>query len=855
MLQIYFDDVLIDNDYYTYLDNEYKLFDDNTNFRLGATACNTFKLSVDKSVVSSHPNEIKINDGTSTVYLIVDSIEEDKFTYTYTLVDKLMLFNFYYDASEIIEEKASNEEDCYLSDILADMCEKAGVELDPDYEFQNDIVVNWYDNRKQAREYLSYIAELQYGYAQINEDGKLTFKRHNSEPVKTIDIDECDDFVLGEGKTISRVVFDNGLVKYEFGDDTGATLYLNPNNVYITSEETVENIYNELVGFTFYNVSVPQCPIDSSVRAGDVIVFTDGINNYPTIAQYSLIYNGDWSGGYSLAVNTEKQQETQIIDTEEKIKNIQTIVDRVNNQMQIVVEETSETSSKISFLEQDVDGITETIKEMQYYTNENGERIPISTKIFELSRTADGLTLKSQQSGNNLFHNTMFYDFNDWSLIPNLEILEMPIPPTNPLEGMVWYCTQDYENYKAGEIYEYEGQEWVGKGLKRTDYFDPVDQNSLQIVDNEETQANYLSGRKVQFFFDGTGWGDGNVLGQYTALTTKVIPINQTEEYMTLSYKIKNNLEYGRIETELFFLKDNIRVLNMYENLILYTENRFYEADDVRNLTQEKIKVYNQNQKRIIYGIASISEPENKDLYWLSISPEDDTTGLLLKYDYENEMWILIDEQGAFVDINTNKLYNRASEYVFTYNNQNISDYVTKYVFFQIRVFIVYVEQSEEEPEPYKGLYWGNPVTNEIKRAIFDGDEFVGWELLDVTNDVALANAGEYGIPFLFPKGTVDFGDLKLEYGDYTAWSSNQNEVCGRNAYLGSRGLEITKDNNKMFIDEDEIKATYKDTAIFNINQDEIYGKKFRTEEFELNGVIEKRINTGTRKITVRYEV
>ena len=37
---------------------------------------------------------------------------------------------------------------------------------------------------KQAREYLSYIAELQYGYAQINEEGKLTFKRHNSEPVK-----------------------------------------------------------------------------------------------------------------------------------------------------------------------------------------------------------------------------------------------------------------------------------------------------------------------------------------------------------------------------------------------------------------------------------------------------------------------------------------------------------------------------------------------------------------------------------------------------------------------------------------------------------------------------------------------
>ena len=108
MLKIYFDDVLIDNDYYTYLDNDYKFFDDNTNFRLGATACNTFELGVDKSVVSSHPNEVKIDDGTSTFYLIVDSVEEDKFTYTYTLVDKLMLFNFYYDAKPLIDEKQAN---------------------------------------------------------------------------------------------------------------------------------------------------------------------------------------------------------------------------------------------------------------------------------------------------------------------------------------------------------------------------------------------------------------------------------------------------------------------------------------------------------------------------------------------------------------------------------------------------------------------------------------------------------------------------------------------------------------------------------------------------------------------------
>ena len=30
--------------------------------------------------------------------------------------------------------------------------------------------------------------------------------------------------------------------------------------------------------------------MDSNIRAGDIITFTDGVNNYPTIAQYSMSY-------------------------------------------------------------------------------------------------------------------------------------------------------------------------------------------------------------------------------------------------------------------------------------------------------------------------------------------------------------------------------------------------------------------------------------------------------------------------------------------------------------------------------------------------------------------------------------
>ncbi|HHX81053.1 MAG TPA: hypothetical protein GX692_08320, partial [Acholeplasmataceae bacterium] len=276
MLKIYFDNVLVNDDAYAELTNDYKLFNDS--FYLGSTACNTFKLKILKSEVSNHPTNVKIEDDNTTFHLIVDKVEEEKGFYNYYLVDKMVDFNFNYDAKPLIDSKKDLEEDCYLSDILEDMCLKADVELD--YTLTNDIVVSWYDSRIQAREYLSFIAELEGGYACINELGKLTIKQHKQASKKTISADEVSELIIGEKKNITRVVFDNGLVKYEFGDDIGNTLYLNQNNVFITNEVVAENIYNKIVGFEFYTITVPNAPIDSSIKAGDVITFVDETNEY-----------------------------------------------------------------------------------------------------------------------------------------------------------------------------------------------------------------------------------------------------------------------------------------------------------------------------------------------------------------------------------------------------------------------------------------------------------------------------------------------------------------------------------------------------------------------------------------------
>lgn len=424
MIKVYFDNALISDDSYAALSNDYKLFADN--FYLGSTASNTFRLSVAKTAVSSHPTEIKITDDTNTYYLIVDKIYEEKNFYVYDLVDKLVLFNFNYNAKTLIDARAEDELTTTLSDILSDMCTQAGVVLDSTLTLINDIEVDWYDNTLLARDYLSYIAELQGGYARILDNGKLTIVGQKMASQATLQIDSCEDFLLGEKKTISRVVYDNGIVKYEYGDETANTLYINPNNVYITDTTVVSNIYDEVVGLEFYLIETGRCQLDPSVRAGDVITFTDGVLSYQTIAGYSASYGGgNWLGNYSLNVASKQQEETQVTGLNTQIKSIKTIVDRTNASLSIVANE--------------VEGLTDFIRNVGTTGNyikltstplSNGAVSNLSIKGFSLLGLYPGLSFPNQYTypGALSMYTLVFDSVSTFNATPKYVYINSPIP-------------------------------------------------------------------------------------------------------------------------------------------------------------------------------------------------------------------------------------------------------------------------------------------------------------------------------------------------------------------------------------------------------------------------------------------
>ena len=393
-MEIYFDDKLINEDYYTALSTNFALFSDT--FYLGSTASNIYNISIAKEAIVNHPNIVLVKDkGTLIATLVVDKVEENDFEYKYTLTDKMVNLEFNYDASEIFNNGGAT-----LLEIAQDICNKAGIELATmDFRGYNK-GINWYDNTRTAREYIGYIAELNGGYAQIGKDGKLYFIKQNISSVRRISIDDCADFKIGEKHIITRVVYEQGTLKYEYGNETGNTLYLNGDNVYITEQIEVEEIFNEINGFEFYSFSTSNCPIDYTIMAGQIITFTDGINNYPTIVGYDLTYNGDWYGGYKLDVATKKQEETQVTGTSEKIRNLSIKVDRESNKITQAIQEIDDQNQKISVVEQTVNELNSKIGDIADITA--SQETLNGTVSFEKVNQSEPIYVKIYPTGTNI---------------------------------------------------------------------------------------------------------------------------------------------------------------------------------------------------------------------------------------------------------------------------------------------------------------------------------------------------------------------------------------------------------------------------------------------------------------------
>ncbi len=348
MIKLIFDGVEVDKDYYRGLSQSFILFD--KSFCLGSVPSNTFKIVLNAKANVKDFDNVKINldDSNYADVYYDDSNDSNGSKDIINLSDKMMEFEFDYDASPLIN--ASENGYVTILEILEDICSKKGVTLVTKNFNLKEKQVTWYDSTISARKYISFIATLNGGFARINRDGNLELVRYTNDIKAEININTCLGYKIGEYHKITRVVWDIGVDKWEYGNETGDTLYLDTDNPFITEESDVESIYNLINGFEFFSVKIDRCPIDSNVNVGDTIAFRNGNKLYPFIAQLEYSYNGGFRGGYDSVLNTKKIEETSVNENEKNIKSIKTRLNRDEAQLEILAEDTTENRKKIEDL-------------------------------------------------------------------------------------------------------------------------------------------------------------------------------------------------------------------------------------------------------------------------------------------------------------------------------------------------------------------------------------------------------------------------------------------------------------------------------------------------------------------------
>lgn len=501
-----------------------------------------------------------------------------------------------------------------------------------------------------------------------------------------------------------------------------------------------------------------------------------------------------------------------------------------------------ETDSQIS---QTADSIKESVKAINEQTQEKLATLELANQSLKFATKRVG--------GNNLIRNSaMINDNNFWLAHAKYPYQESDTPPDNPTEGAYWYCTANSGSYIENQMYVYNSG-WQVSELSRKsllsaqNYFAYTTSNEYW-ANGKNANENTLSGRVIKL----DGRQDYTVSHIFNI--TEPITLNQNENKMAISHFIKNSIVQGNVCVGLMFLNeaDFTEVEKPYS---LYEPGIILTPDDLKDLTKIEQIIEIPKKSDFIPVVVSNTAPTDTTKNWL-----DTMIYLPKKYNSQTSQWEILDTKMS--------LYNESSREVWTYRYFYGFYYQTPIIYDTAEIKSCYVALTfypafavytgNTEPTPYKGLYWNNKTTNLVKRAKYNDTTFVEWETLDIPSSLLPTGASlgvelfDYIVPI---KGFVEIADLKLEYNAMcTQWTQFPGEVYGKNYKMDEKGFWIQSNQNTMFIDEDEILATYKGINIFQINKDLAYFYKIQaTESIEIGNYFLKTQQINSKNMLLLY--
>lgn len=515
--------------------------------------------------------------------------------------------------------------------------------------------------------------------------------------------------------------------------------------------------------------------------------------------------------------------------------------DGVNNLTNTVINHTE----IITTLGVSVGDIDASVKELKESTEQSINDIKVTSSELNIAISNVG--------GNNLIRNSAMINGNNfWLAHAKYPYQESDIPPDNPAEGTHWYCTANSESYIENQMYVYNSG-WQVSELSRKsllsaqNYFAYTTSNEYW-ANGKNANENTLSGRVIKL----DGRQDYTVSHIFNI--TEPITLNQNENKMAISYFVKNNIIQGSVGIGLMFL-DFTDLTTIEKPYSIYEPGILLTPDDLKDLTKIESIINIPKKSDFIPVVVSNTAPTDTTKTWL------DTSIYLPKvYNADTSQWELLDTRMS--------LYNEETREIWTYRYFYGFYYQTPVSFDTLEIKSCYVALTfypafavytgDTEPIPYKGLYWNNQTTNLVKRAKYTDTTFVEWETLDIPSSL-LPTGSSLGVPmfdYIVPiKGFFEIADLKLEYNTMcTQWTQFPGEVYGKNYKMDEKGFWIQSNQNTMFIDEDEILATYKGINIFQINKDLAYFYKIQaTESIEIGNYFLKTQQINSKNMLLLY--
>lgn len=286
-------------------------------------------------------------------YIVYEKPEKWTNIISVTLYDKMILTN--------IAFKTELTYPVTLSEQIDEMESICGAQIDKT-TLSEDLLskeVNWYDSTMIIRNYLGFIAECDGKNAMIEND-QIVFR-----PLAEVthETDFCSNYELNEFIPFSRVCFEDGVTTpLECGDDTGKTLYLSSNNLYVEQSD-IERIYSMYNGLSFYSFKKFNCKYIEGIKLTHLVNYHE-ITILP-ISIKRKVYGGEAKDSLEMKCDiTLKNAESIVVkdDPMIRIKRVQATIDQANQKVNIIAEHQESTDKKISEFELGLDGVKSSVE-------------------------------------------------------------------------------------------------------------------------------------------------------------------------------------------------------------------------------------------------------------------------------------------------------------------------------------------------------------------------------------------------------------------------------------------------------------------------------------------------------------